>query len=248
MIRWDTANDTFELGQWFRGRIYEQMSDLSDDGELLLYVARKGGQRTLDELGSDTWTAISRPPYVTALALWPHAGYCGGGVFSGHREALLYISGGMLQAHAGHEPQGLQVQAYDQLDEAAVNALAGRRNAWRWDDGERKHGWQLTARRERTAPDGVLQLIATARPHKVPRQVVRPIEQFVLRSSHGDIPLGDADFVDFDQRGRVVLARGGELWLCDELLATPLRWRMLADFSAQRPQTGAAPQWATVWP
>jgi len=51
------------------------MSDLSPDGQLFLYAARKA--ETPERRASDythKWTAISKPPYFTALALWPTGG------------------------------------------------------------------------------------------------------------------------------------------------------------------------------
>src|SRR5690349_10747108 len=65
LIKWNTADDTFEYGQWFKGRIYERRCDLSPDGELLLYFAADF-RRPLY-----SWSAISRSPYLKALALWP---------------------------------------------------------------------------------------------------------------------------------------------------------------------------------
>ena len=47
LISWDTEHDTFELGQWFHGRIYERRCDLSPDGSKLIYFARKKNRRTL---------------------------------------------------------------------------------------------------------------------------------------------------------------------------------------------------------
>ena len=41
LIKWHTDIDTFERGQWFKGRIYEDCSDLSPDGSLLIYFAAK---------------------------------------------------------------------------------------------------------------------------------------------------------------------------------------------------------------
>ncbi len=83
IIRWDTAHDTFDFGQWFHGRIYERRSDLSPDGTKMIYFAQKINRRTMaDWEYTYAWTAISKPPYLTALALWPK-GDCwhGGGLF-----------------------------------------------------------------------------------------------------------------------------------------------------------------------
>ncbi|EGF90901.1 hypothetical protein ABI_23130 [Asticcacaulis biprosthecium C19] len=64
LLTWDLESDTLTAGQWFKGRIYERRCDLSPDGELLCYFAAKHHGRP------GTWTAISRPPYLKALALW----------------------------------------------------------------------------------------------------------------------------------------------------------------------------------
>lgn len=76
---WDRRNDTFKLGQWLRGRIYERRCDLSPDGKHFIYFAMNG---KWDGPVKGSWTAISRTPYLKALALWPW-GDCwnGGGLF-----------------------------------------------------------------------------------------------------------------------------------------------------------------------
>ena len=38
-LGWDLETDTFTMGQWLKGRIYEYRSDLSPDGELMIYFA-----------------------------------------------------------------------------------------------------------------------------------------------------------------------------------------------------------------
>ena len=44
LIGWDRRNDTFTLGQWFRGRIYPLRCDLSLSGKHLIYFAAKYGR------------------------------------------------------------------------------------------------------------------------------------------------------------------------------------------------------------
>src|SRR5438874_12985200 len=41
LIKWNTQQDSFELGQWFKGRVYERRCDLSPNGELIIYFAAK---------------------------------------------------------------------------------------------------------------------------------------------------------------------------------------------------------------
>jgi hypothetical protein len=80
-ILWDRRRDEFQLGQWLKGRIYERRSDLSPDGKYLLYFAMNGRWRS-EARGA--WTAISRAPYLKALAMFPK-GDCwhGGGLWTG---------------------------------------------------------------------------------------------------------------------------------------------------------------------
>src|SRR6187200_1673578 len=65
LIRWWLKGDSFDEGQWIRARIYPRRADLSPDGELLIYFAGRFRKPL------HTWTAVSHPPYFTALALWP---------------------------------------------------------------------------------------------------------------------------------------------------------------------------------
>lgn len=78
-MHWDRTRDQFKLGQWLRGRIYERRCDLSPDGRYFIYFAMNG---KWDGPVKGSWTAISRAPYLKALALWPW-GDCwnGGGLF-----------------------------------------------------------------------------------------------------------------------------------------------------------------------
>ncbi|PRQ10215.1 hypothetical protein [Enhygromyxa salina] len=94
-LLWNRRKDTFELGQWLRGRIYERRADLSPDGRHLIYFAMNG------RWGSDTggsWTAISRAPYLRALVLLGK-GDCwhGGGLFTG--KGKYWLNDGY-----GHKP------------------------------------------------------------------------------------------------------------------------------------------------
>ncbi len=106
VISWDTARDTFEHGAWFKGRIYEEKCDLSPDGELLLYFALKGSTWNTSYRGS--WTALSRPPWLHALTLWPHGSTWGGGdCFFDDRIVILQGSSG---THPNHPLNGIEVR------------------------------------------------------------------------------------------------------------------------------------------
>ncbi|GEM_PF-294235 len=86
-VLWDRATDSFTLGQWLKGRIYERRSDLSPDGEQLIYFAMNG---RWSSNAKGAWTAISRAPFLKAVSLFAK-GDCwhGGGLFQSAQDYWL---------------------------------------------------------------------------------------------------------------------------------------------------------------
>jgi len=109
LLLWNTDTDEFQEGQWFKGRIYERRCDLSPSGERLLYFAANQKKPFF------SWTAVSRPPFLTAIALWPKGdAWGGGGLFAGenaiqlnHRELEMGLAPGFnLPRNVLVEPLG----------------------------------------------------------------------------------------------------------------------------------------------
>ncbi len=288
IIKWNVAEDTFEPGQWFNGRIYEKRSDLSPDGTKLVYFAQKINRKTLEDREyTYAWTAVSRPPFLTALALWPK-GDCwnGGGLFESDTHLWLnhYPSEG--QPHADHPPGTLQV-SYNEISRGEDHTvLAPRLTRDGWPLLQSWHGrfidsplalaykklmdqglsmeeqikeslrlklHELSAAcgyvtdipelREKSSPDGrfVLQM-------RMDVDGFRRTYAFSLRDAAGrTTSLGDAEWADWDQRGRLAFARGGKLWAAEPVSAADLRIRELADFDPQKPAPVKCPEWARKW-
>ncbi|WP_372392048.1 hypothetical protein ACCQ05_18550 [Xanthomonas sp. NCPPB 3582] len=145
LIAWDLRTDTFAHGQWFKGRIYERRCDLSPSGRLLVYFAAKHK----GDFG--TWTALSRPPFFTALALWPKGDtWGGGGLFESERTLLLNH-----RPQDGREPfplptgfavpHEMKVRPFGQWsgggEDAPIDDALRRRDGWRERDaGEGESG------------------------------------------------------------------------------------------------------------
>ena len=119
LIRWWLDSDTFEEGQWFKGRIYERRCDLSPSGERFVYFAQDFGR------APGSWTAVSKPPYLTALVLWAK-GDCwgGGGLFDSE-----------LTLRLNHRP-GAESKAEDtySLPKKFKVRLLGDHSGWGEDD------------------------------------------------------------------------------------------------------------------
>jgi hypothetical protein len=89
LILWNREHDTFKLGPWFKGRLYPERSDVSPDGRHLIYFAM-GGVAWAIPATNGTWTAISRLPSLTALALWGQGDtWGGGGMFTSNQSYWL---------------------------------------------------------------------------------------------------------------------------------------------------------------
>jgi hypothetical protein len=118
---WNTEEDVFTEGAWFRGRIFAEKCDLSPDGKLFVYAAHKGTRVRTSY--SDSWTAVSRPPWLHALALWPMGTtYGGGGRFTGNRQLILRGAG---EAHADHPARGLEIVAGEAKYHRSKDEIAG---------------------------------------------------------------------------------------------------------------------------
>jgi hypothetical protein len=129
---WDTRRDVFTPGAWFRGRIYEEKCDLSPDGELFVYAAFQG--RRLMTSTTQSWTAVSRPPWLHALVLWPMGTtYGGGGRFVGNRQVVLR---GASKAHPEHPVRGIEVVEGEAPYQRSSEEVAGAQWAGR-DQGNR---------------------------------------------------------------------------------------------------------------
>ena len=99
IIRWNTETDEFTPGQWFRGRIYQKRCDLSPSGSLLIYFAVKHKEPLY------SWTAVSKPPYLSALVLWPKGdSWDGGGLFEAENRIWLNHPSGEAKIQKGSIP------------------------------------------------------------------------------------------------------------------------------------------------
>ena len=65
--RWDLERPRYQSGAWFRGTLYPQKCDLAPDGRWLAYSALKANASWP---GGTVHEAISRLPWLTALAAW----------------------------------------------------------------------------------------------------------------------------------------------------------------------------------
>jgi hypothetical protein len=253
VIRWNTATDAFDAGQWFKGRIYERRCDLSPSGEKLIYFAAKHHLRNPDRSYMDSWTAISKIPYLTALALWPNGGtYHGGGLFASESEIWLNsvhyrwsnpARESPAQPHAKHvPPPGLQSVPICFTSGGQLFPLRLVRDGWRlMTPGDVQEDGSVTCGRLVRSNKNLrfrLQL-------EFDYQVLK----YSLIDGMAERPessvLDDATWADWDHDGRLVFARDGKLFrVC---LDRPSETQLIADFYDRNPRRLIAPAWACTW-
>lgn len=257
VIRWDTTRDTFERGQWFHGRIYERRCDLSPDGALLVYFASKFNRfTTFDTDFTYAWTAVSRPPWLTALALWPK-GDCwhGGGLFVDSRRLVLNHRPEVAVPHPNHQPRGLKVTP-DPAASGEDDPLYSRRldrDGWvvRQDWVIEQRGYpdffHTTTPEVRVRPQ-------PSRPNNLAVVMERRSdglkyrETFSLEGSGAPVILpGGVDWLDWDQSGRLVMLHNGSLSVADVAGRDVSPFRELVDFRADAPEEREAPASACIW-
>jgi hypothetical protein len=256
LILWHTDSDTFEAGQWFRGRIYESHSDLSPDGTLFLYLARKD-KTPARQRSSYTWkwTAISHPPYFTALALWPVGEeWDGGGSFLDNRS--IWLCHQSARAHPNHRklPRGLKVQATFEPPRFVERAL---RNGWEQAQPGRfswaKDPTRILSLRSVTeqpaiwrkpSPDGRFYLIREW--YRDPDFSWAKLTCLLDSETNQQLPLDQTTWEEWDQQGRLVFAREGKLW-SGEISNGQITPRLIADFNASKPTSVLPPAWAKRW-
>jgi hypothetical protein len=203
LVAWDTERDTFEEGQWLKGRIYERRCDLSPDGELLVYFG--GNQKP----PYGTWTAISRPPYFTALALWPKGdAWGGGGHFDSATELRLnHWSSQMGLADGFSIPKWLTIKPFGSGwgEDNPIWAERLGRDGWTQVSAD----WPWIWEKER-GPYTLQMIIRGIRETNGPWYICE--HAVVDRTTGTTYEIGRSDWADWDGNGELLFAADGCLY------------------------------------
>lgn len=236
LLAWDLRDDTIEAGQWLVGGVDPGPCGLSPNGQLFVYEGRKAGRN---------FTAVSRPPFFTALAFWPsHQPWTGGGFFVDDRHLVLGVVD-LAPASGALVPPALRltnVWTYfgsraskgESVSDAARRAPEARQG---WLPGE---GHDVS-RKPNPRAAGV-DLVRT-------RASSRSRGRFVLVADGSEHDLGDLDWADWAHDGSLVSGDAGLLLrrgLEETLRGQPPR--VVADLRAQRFEPSPPPPEALAWP
>jgi hypothetical protein len=245
LISWNTRTDRIDRGQWLHAHIYARRCDLSPDGRLMIYFCRDG--RT----GIGNYTAISKPPWFTALALWPqdHT-WRGGGLFLTNTTVFLNQVG-QCQPLADKQPRGLKI-VYEQSygppgnsEDLGIYFPRLIRDGWEFIEHHQEgtttvHTW---SREHSSEPYRLIKNAYAGVDH--PEGSGCYWDHYAIESNQR-LPLADVDWADFDQKGRLVFARNGCLF-AGIVTADGIDERLIADFNNEGPEPIASPASARRW-
>jgi hypothetical protein len=256
IIKWRTDTDTFGRGQWFHGRIDETRSDLSPSGERLIYIAHQHRMSRYNHEIGYAWTAVSKLPYLTALALWPtiSPGF-GGGLFDTEDHVRIWYPFDDLEPHPDFEPVESFTYEQDWLEWDATCPMHGARldrdgwykiQTWHgklYADGGPGYATYSPEVREKAGRDGkqILEMKwAIADFEGTVRFSVKNTETETVQSLDG------AAWADWDQAGRLVFVADGKVF-AGEIGLNGIKRHELADFNGNKFEEVEAPDWAKRW-
>jgi hypothetical protein len=233
---WDLRKDRFQSGQWFHGRIYPEKCDVSPDGKLFLYFGGKFRSRDVETGYGIAYTAVSRPPYLTALALWPHdSTYGGGGLFVDDRTVVVYPA----THHRDHQPGPLTVVEYSAQKHAGLQPSSGRG----WSGVLTSPGTSRFAALRKQCGDRILEQRAGGSDCP-PR---RPHAFSLYRAGGEPIVNFEAHWADFDANGRLLATIGGRILWGEAGRKSKFGWYEVASLHEEQPVRLVAPDWAQHW-
>jgi hypothetical protein len=204
--RWDVAAGAYEPGAWIHANLYPQRCDVSPDGRWFAYFTLRPSARW--EVGP-TYLAVSRLPWLTALAAWPTCGTWSQGAHFVEDPGVWQVG---EPAHGDAAP--LRRRLGLALNAPALFAVE-RRRGWgeapgsppkRADDmWDLRRADTLTLEKPRPGSAGrtrlTVQGLYAAFRSGAPGEVL-----YGVASDAGERPLEDAQWADWDARGRLLVA------------------------------------------
>lgn len=267
LIKWDLKNDTFEAGQWFKGRVYERRCDLSPDGSKLVYFAAKYKKPLY------TWTAVSKLPYFTALMLWPKGdGWGGGGLFESEYTLLLNHSPSYDETELldGFQmPKNFKIRPFGEYpgggEDNPICDTRLKRDGWRYIEGkEAKEDFDaktwimydppITYRKplsSRKDNEYVLEMRISGLKERDGPWYVTEYSVLNLKTEQA-VNLGRTEWADWDRNGDLLYSQEGKLFRLKPDKHQEFQYDTgnvieLADFSNMSFEEKVAPSWAKKW-
>ncbi|HEV8585181.1 MAG TPA: hypothetical protein VGT02_09455 [Methylomirabilota bacterium] len=242
--RWDVARGAYDAGSWLHANLYPQRCDLSPDGRWLCYFTLRG--KAAWRAGT-TYVAISRLPWLTALAAWAT---CGTWTRGAHFTEARGVS------TLGAPSEGDVAPCLERFGLAVTRAATfavERRRGWSEtaDTPARKPGdaWDevrpVTMQKARPKTDGAVRLVVHG--HYAAFRSGLPGETlYAIVETGPERWLEGVQWADWDADGRLLVAtEDGRLQIRDGGDDATVLWEH--DLAALTPVPAAPPDEARQW-
>lgn len=248
LVLWQTDADTFEPGQWLSGRIYERRCDLSPSGKYFIYAVAKY------DYGKDllTWTAISRPPYFTAIALWNRTADIGGGFFESDEEVIINQCLFWEDGGGKRELPIIKVGMTTDRGWEQTELMLQRhvRNGWQIVEDKNQID-KILFKSHQYFNDGEIFLYQHIRNYY---HSGRSKEDYTLADNEGKVlvEMEKLDWADLDKNGDLLFSKEGKIFRLSHLDEAPYlppieNAKELLDLSKYSFQKVPPPDWAREW-
>lgn len=253
MLTWNLETNEVIAGQWIKGRVFFRRCDLSPDGTHLVGAFSNYSRRqyeavikqyNMPEHYGDFWTAVSKPPYYSAIGLWFLCGsYNGGGTWIDNRhlgfnnQPYAYFQAKPLR---GFKVTELHLEPGE--DRSIWNLLLEKR---RWELSkpyQYLEGHPTDGPRKKVFPRGEIHFAEQA---VAPDFLGSTVETWDLRDRKGNVVRAwentepDTVWIDVDHRGRLLIGDQGCLWVWEDFpTGEP---RMIIDLSGNVFEEAAPP-------
>lgn len=243
LLSWDRGDDQIEPGQWLKGRIYERRADLSPSGKLLVYFAAN------QKPPHYSWTALSKPPYLTALCLWENGStWGGGGLFE--TESKLLINGSQSSSDKGETPKRFKVGSLEtQTNYLNVSGLGIYRNRLKRD------GWEFNEEKQNNFScikySGQFSLELNETTGNISPQGRWNESIYRLTRQSQEIFFDQLDWAEFDSNGDFLFAKESSIFRLEQKKLDTVygvdEATLICDLSKNRFEAIESPTWANRW-
>jgi hypothetical protein len=247
VARWDLATGALEPGAWIHAQLYARRCDLSPDGDLLSYFVLNPRSPDWPRPGSQgAYSAVSRLPWLYALAAWAESGtWTRGHHFVARDAAEAGDVGAPDAGDVGFLRGRLRLVATP-----AVQYAAERRRGWVehercpprgtndvWDE-------RRAVVLAKTQPGEQRRLVLEDRGYMPDAGVEGRAPAYSLEQGGREVALPDVAWADWDHAGRLLVATHAGALEMRELRGPSPRTLARHDLAALRPDRKPAPEWA----
>lgn len=247
LLKWNTNKDKITPGQWFKGNIYARKADLSPCGNYLIYFAAKFKKAK----NQYAWTAISKPPYLTAIALWKKGDtFNGGGLFESSKKIYLSHTKSESKLEQGFSIDRLQVKIKETrfpFDYIEVERM--KRDGWVWSTqkGMNLNSSDIQYSKLLNEKTKILHVGKKKTDYGCSENPYK--WKTFIEGKQGVIEIEDYENIDSNIDGRILMSKNGCIYACKDYtdFLNPDKIELIKDLNGNEPYEMVAPDEMKIW-